>query len=1014
MNRKIKAVADKKNYGNQPSISKFFSAESTPISRRRKIDETPDNIQNVPLKKNPKLHPEATASDSSSNYELTESTIARIKSYSARNNVEGPRKAEIEKYDGVLSEKSPSHCMVVAPKKRSSTLEKESQNCFTKDVKYTPLEKQYLEFKHNYPDAILLIECGYKYKFFDEDAEIASKILNIACFPNHNFMTAIIPVQRMFYHVKKLVLKGYKVGVIKQTETAALKAASDKKNELFSRELYALYTRTTLIGEEFQTLEGDSDLDNKEVYDADINSRCLVCVFETSSKDRKGCQISLVGVNPSSGDLWYSSFDDELPLRNRLESCLHQLSPSEILLPSEISKETDSLINGYCYERSARLEKMKANFFEFSSALEKVSRFYNQAAVSEESPSKDSIMQKILSLPSGIVSCLSAIVEYLSSFKLESIMNNIDMKPLVCEEFMVLTAATLKGLEIMRNNISHSEHGSLFWVLNKTFTKFGERLLKSWISKPLKNIGGIEERLDILSEILYSETVVYKAVGKLLNKLPDLERVLCSVFYQKCSCCDFLKLTEALTKIYMELSSISDKIKSEIKVPRIKHILSDITRLLSDVEKYLLNIDPEAAKTGDKTKIFRDLSMFPELERCKDEISNLEDKLNELKPDICKTLRLISIKYATVAGQKFLIEVPNSNLSRVPKDWIKVSATKQVSRFRSPEIIKYCKQLDQQNELLFMHANEAWCKYLNEFGKNFYKYKRAISYLAELDCYLSFAQVSREEKFCRPHLSETDNRIFSVVQGRHPVLTKLIEEKQFVANDILMNCANNCVIVTGPNMGGKSTYVRQTALIALMAHIGCYVPADSATVPIFDNIYVRMGADDDLINRKSTFMVEMCEASEILCCATSKSFVVLDELGRGTSTNDGTAVAYSALKHLIIDIGCLTVFVTHYPEILELKQRFPDKVCTVTMAYILKDKNDDSDIDSVTFLFNVISGISDKSYGINVAALAGIPKHILNEAHEISQIRRLKIDILRKLKHLATKIELNKFANSAS
>ncbi|GIY83841.1 DNA mismatch repair protein Msh3 [Caerostris extrusa] len=335
--------------------------------------------------------------------------------------------------------------------------------------------------------------------------------------------------------------------------------------------------------------------------------------------------------------------------------------------------------------------------------------------------------------------------------------------------------------------------------------KFGERLLKLWIAKPLRNINLIEERLNIVELKL-----------SILNLL-------------------FLSLAD--------LVSVADKVSSEILVPRNKIILTELPELLDNVEKYLSNIDHKAAREGDKTKIFLDISIYPAMKKCQDEILDAEKKLNDLRSEICKILKMIHFKYATVAGQKYLIEVPNSHMCLVPNNWLKISL--MAHRFRKPS--------------------------------------------------------------------------FQIQQGQHPMIAKFLGEgNQFVANDVQMNKQNMCMIVTGPNMGGKSTYVRQIALIAIMSHIGSYVPAELASIPLFDNIYVRMGSEDALAQGKSTFMVEMSETSEILANITSKSLVILDELGRGTSTNDGTAIAYATLEYLVSDISCFTLFVTHYPPVVEL------------------------------------------------------------------------------------------------
>ncbi|GBN90851.1 DNA mismatch repair protein Msh3, partial [Araneus ventricosus] len=459
-----------------------------------------------------------------------------------------------------------------------------------KPIKYTALEKQYLEFRNKYPDVLLLLECGYKYRFFGKDAEIVSELCNISCFKNHNFMSSIIPTQRLYFYVKQLVSKGYKVGVIKQAESAALKAAGQNKNELFARKLDALYTKSTLID--------PSELNGSlSAGDVDSNPGYLVCIHELPLTSTKGdANISIVGVQISTGDFVYTSFEDS-PLRNKLETYLFHINPAEILIPSNLSKEAETLINNFSSDRSVRIEKFNQNVLDTSSALSHVTEFYTQNESSLEALETQDVQQIILTLPALVVSCLSALITYLSSFKLESILRDLkNMKPLETDKSMILSATTLKGLEILRSNSTFSEHGSLFWVLNKTLTKFGERLLKLWITKPLKDIIQIEERLNILTEIMYSESIVFKVVEKSLTKLPDLERILSCVFHRKCSCSDFLNLLQAFTKIRSDLLSISDKVSSEILVPRTKIILTELPELLDDIDRFLSNIAIEAAR----------------------------------------------------------------------------------------------------------------------------------------------------------------------------------------------------------------------------------------------------------------------------------------------------------------------------------------------------------------------------------------------------------------------------------
>lgn len=1001
-----------KDSKNQPAISKYFISNSDyPSSSLTKRQAETDEVNDISLKKTPKLELESEPEpDSPKKYDISK-TIQKLQEFRFKKS-DRNKKSVMESYPSVYSEVNDLKRRITHSQEQKETIDPElnardintfenfefNDNAPDKNLKCTALEKQYLEFRSEYPDALLLIECGYKYRFFGKDAETVSEICNIACFKKHNFMSATIPTPRLYFYVRQLVSKGYKVGVIKQAETAALKAAGEKRNELFSRKLDALYTKSTLIGEEF--FESDDD------YTViDTNPGYLTCICELSpTSNKQNVGIAIVGIQIYTGDFLYATFEDS-PLRNKLETYLLHINPAEILIPTNLSTETENFINIFSVDRSVRVEKIDESFVDPSSALNSVSEFY---ASKKEEASEPNIQQMVLSLPTLVISCLSALISYLKHFNLQSICKNVsNIKPFSTDEHMILSATTLRGLEILRNNSNYSEYESLFWVLNRTSTKFGERLLKLWVAKPLKNIKLIEERLDIITEVFQSKSIVFKVVDKMLMKLPDLERILSCVFYHKCSPFDFLKLIQAFVKVKSDLLSITDKISSEIHVPRTKIILTDLPELLSDVDKFLSNIHIDAAREGNKTEVFLDTSMYPAIQKCEDEISDIEKKLNDLRPQICKILKMIDFEYSVVAGQEYLIEVPNSNLHLVPDDWLKISSTKQVSRFKSPEIIKLCSSLDQQKELMITYSNDAWSTFQNEFGTHFYKYKRVISYLAELDCYLSLSKVAKEENYCRPLIMDASEAVFNIHQGRHPVVEKVMvmwEGNQFVANGVELNKLKRCMIVTGPNMGGKSTYVRQLALIAVMAHVGSYVPAETASVPLFDSIYVRMGSDVAREQAKSTFMVEMSETSEILANTTLKSLVILDELGRGTSTNDGAAIAYSTLQHLIREIRCFTLFVTHYTSLLELKELYPENIIVVHMDYILKENIDDHGIETVTFLYKVVEGISKKSYGINVAALAGIPKDILVEAQGISRLLEMQAEVERKLNNILMKM----------
>ncbi|KAL9986355.1 hypothetical protein ACROYT_G000493 [Oculina patagonica] len=402
----------------------------------------------------------------------------------------------------------------------------------------------------------------------------------------------------------------------------------------------------------------------------------------------------------------------------------------------------------------------------------------------------------------------------------------------------------------------------------------------------------------------------------------------------------------------------------------------------------------------DKTKLFCDQTKFPAIMKCNLEIERILAELKSHRSEFRQILRHPSLDYCCVSGNEFLIEVRNTNLKMVPGDWVKISATKQVSRFRTPFVEDKFKLLCQWREQLSITCQEAWLEFLALFSEGCSRYRRAVHHIATLDCLFSLAAVAKQPGFTRPVVKDCEAHIY-IKQGRHPVLDSLLpENEQFVPNDTHMNVnSNRCMIITGPNMGGKSSYIKQVALIAILAQVGSYVPAEEARVGVLDAVFTRMGAMDNIYKGQSTFMVELQETSDIIAQATPKSLVILDELGRGTSTHDGTAIAYATLHHFISKVSSLTLFVTHYPSLAELDAIFPNQVTNNHMAFMTSEEVQDqqsakqcteggeaeehqlpSTVPSVTFLYHLVNGAAARSYGLNVARLAGIPNEILTEA----------------------------------
>uniref|UniRef100_A0A8C6H1Q8 DNA mismatch repair protein MSH3 n=1 Tax=Mus spicilegus TaxID=10103 RepID=A0A8C6H1Q8_MUSSI len=863
---------------------------------------------------------------------------------------------------------------------------------------YTPLELQYIDMKQQHKDAVLCVECGYKYRFFGEDAEIAARELNIYCHLDHNFMTASIPTHRLFVHVRRLVAKGYKVGVVKQTETAALKAIGDNKSSVFSRKLTALYTKSTLIGEDVNPLIRLDDSVNIDEVMTDTSTNYLLCIYEEKEniKDKKKGNISvgIVGVQPATGEVVFDCFQDSAS-RLELETRISSLQPVELLLPSDLSEPTEMLIqratNVSVRDDRIRVERMNNTYFEYSHAFQTVTEFYAREIVDSQGSQS---LSGVINLEKPVICALAAIIRYLKEFNLEKMLSKPESFKQLSSgmEFMRINGTTLKNLEILQNQTDMKTKGSLLWVLDHTKTSFGRRKLKNWVTQPLLKLREINARLDAVSDVLHSESSVFEQIENLLRKLPDVERGLCSIYHKKCSTQEFFLIVKSLCQLKSELQALMPAVNSHVQSDLLRALIVEIPELLSPVEHYLKVLNEPAAKVGDKTELFKDLSDFPLIKKRKNEIQEVIHSIQMHLQEFRKILKLPSLQYVTVSGQEFMIEIKNSAVSCIPADWVKVGSTKAVSRFHPPFIVESYRRLNQLREQLVLDCSAEWLGFLENFGEHYHTLCKAVDHLATVDCIFSLAKVAKQGNYCRPTLQEEKKII--IKNGRHPMIDVLLgEQDQFVPNSTsLSQDSERVMIITGPNMGGKSSYIKQVALLTIMAQIGSYVPAEEATIGIVDGIFTRMGAADNIYKGRSTFMEELTDTAEIIRRASPQSLVILDELGRGTSTHDGIAIAYATLEYFIRDVKSLTLFVTHYPPVCELEKCYPEQVGNYHMGFLVNEdesKQDSGDMeqmpDSVTFLYQITRGIAARSYGLNVAKLAGVPREVLQKASHKSK-----------------------------
>ena len=881
--------------------------------------------------------------------------------------------------------------------------------------KLTPMEKQVLEIKRKHPDTLLVVEVGYKFRFFGDDARIAAKELSIVCIPGKfrydehqteahldRFASASIPVHRLHVHVKRLVAAGHKVGVVRQLETAALKAAGDNRNAPFVRKLTNLYTKATYIDD----IEGIDESSRGSPTPPSPSTGFLLCMTEVNGKgygnDEK-VHIGLLAVQPATGDIIYDDFEDGF-MRTEIETRLLHIAPSEFLLVGDFSKATEKLV--------LHLSESKTNVFGDKIRVERVVRPKTMAAEShshistfyaerlKESTGPDgnkaaNVFDKIMGLPENVSICLSAMVRHLSEYGLEQVFQlEKYFQPFSARSHMLLNGNTLTSLEIYLNQTEHTTKGSLYWMMDRTQTRFGGRLLRKWVGRPLLDVHSITTRLDAIEELLDPDkSTQVEKLRRVLSKIrTDLEKSLIRIYYGKCTRPELLNVLQSLQMLAMEFAHVTDASSTGFNSDLITSAMTSLPMILTQVVGYLDKINLQAAKSNDKYAFFREAAESETISEHKFGIASVEHDLEEFRQTAAEKLgKKRAVDYATVAQIDYLIEVENNSatIKKVPASWMKISGTKKVSRFHAPEVVKLVRERDQHKESLAAACDEAYKGLLADMSTNYQLFRDTIQNLAALDCLLSLASVASQPGYVRP-IFTSDTRV-EIEGARHPMVEQLLLDSYVPNNVTLSQADTRALLVTGPNMGGKSSYVRSVALIAIMAQTGSFVPATSAKVGVLDAVFTRMGAFDNMMSGESTFMVELSETSDILKLATERSLVVLDELGRGTSTHDGVAIAASVLDYLIREKKCMTLFITHYQMLSRMADGFPaGELKNVHMRFT--ETNDEN----VTFLYEVSEGVAHRSYGLNVARLANLGENVI----EVARGKSLELEVTTKRRQL--------------
>lgn len=914
--------------------------------------------------------------------------------------------------------------------------------------KLTPMNQQYVDLKKQHPDVLLLIEMGYKYQMFGSDAQTVSKELhtfikpgkltidpndpNDAKYDTYAYTTFLSTA--LDKNVSKLVKLGYKVGIVEQMETSALKAQGSNKSAPFQRKLTRLYTKGTYIyNQTMESFQGKGLNSNRETVYSD---GYLIAICENKTFTDQ-FHIGFLAIQLSTGEVIIDQFQDTV-MHTELETRLLHLSPLEILLVGKVNSNITKLIDQLTNSNTLNLEPRiaKVDQVDESDVSMDLHNFYKNL-LSE--PSNEEFQKKtyqyldyVDQLPNLVKICLVAVINYLKEFELETVFkHNQTFIPFSSKSHMNLNGNTIVSLELFQNLFDHTSHGSLFSILDFTRTPFGQRLLKKWITKPLVDKNLIEERISVTQELAHNFTESMSFLLNSMSKLPDLEKGLASIYYKRIKPRQLYYFLSNIKGICNIINNAPAETFQFTTKP-LKNIVDCIKMAFDPCNKYLdeLNTDQVSEFDSDITCVFKN-----QLEKY-DEISDFMIRITLTQEDIenlCFTTKsehgFKTLSYVTINKSPYYFNVSTSETGKVPTDWIKYSQTKTYGRYRSPDLEKKIRDLLFLQDSLKECCQKAYKSFLQEISDNHFEtFKQTIQSLATLDCFLSLTAVSAQSGYVKPQF--VDAPCIKFEQGRHPVVerfknsggdTEKCENNdnntngafRYVPNDTKMETDDNrVVILTGPNMGGKSSYARQVGLICIMAQIGSFVPCKSACLGIIDGIYTRMGAQDNFMRGESTFQVELKECRDILVSATDRSLVILDEIGRGTGTMDGVSIAYAVLKSMIEDVKSFTLFITHYQNLTKVAAESTNNslgkkmICNYHMGFKEHDLMEDNDTDKsnmgfqktrIEFLYTLEPGIAHRSYGLYVAQLANLSPEIIQRAYEISKhletvINKRKLD----------------------
>lgn len=816
----------------------------------------------------------------------------------------------------------------------------------------SPMMQKYMETKEEYPDCILFYRLGDFYEMFFEDAVTASRELELTLTGKQCGLEERAPMCGVPYHavdsyLNRLVSKGYKVAICEQVEDP--KTAKG----LVKREVTRVVTPGTNL--------------NAGALDEGKNNY-IMCIVYLS--DRYGLAIADV----TTGDFYTTEVDSERKLLDEIS----KFAPSEIVC-NESFFVSGLDLSDLRHRLNIAISSLESWYFDDEMCKRTLSEQFHVASM-EGLGMKD--------YPCGIVSS-GALLKYLLETQKTELSHISHIQPYTTGRFMVIDSSTRRNLELVETLREKNKRGSLLWVLDKTKTAMGARTLRSYLEQPLIEKEEITARQAAIREF-NQNAISREEIREYLNPVYDLERLIGRIVYKTANPRDFIAFKSSLSMLPYIKNLLQD-----FQSPLLGEIcdeLDPLEDLYELIDRSIIEEPPLAVREGGiiKDGYREEVDKFRQAKtEGKSWLADLETREKE-----ATGIKSLKIRYNKVFG--YYLEVTNSFKDMVPEHYMRKQTLTNAERYITPELKELEDMILGAEEKLIALEYDLFCEIRDQVAGEVLRIQKTAKAVAKLDVFASLALVAERNNYVCPKINEKG--VIDIKNGRHPVVEQMIPNEMFIANDTYLDSHKNRVsIITGPNMAGKSTYMRQTALIVLMAQIGSFVPADSANIGIVDRIFTRVGASDDLASGQSTFMVEMTEVANILRNATSDSLIILDEIGRGTSTFDGLSIAWAVVEHVCNPriLGAKTLFATHYHELTELEGTL-DGVNNYCIA--VNEKGDD-----IVFLRKIIRGGADKSYGIQVAKLAGVPDPVIDRAKEILQ-ELIDNDISVKAKEIAEEI----------